>query len=230
MKGNKPCTCLCTYGAQWCLCLFTQTSSKKHSIKVLSGCQGWCLPGTLNLCCGVIQALQLLKGFYAKRLQKNFMSFNAPLPAPKGMSTQKWDKMSGFGKASWRDLKRIPSPAKLHWVVLSEPSTSGTKAQTCLKGQADPWAAPVGAESSCNTGTENPLIGPCAPHPCLAQTAPPGTPHWFPLGQSLFSSQWLCFGFVSKTLPITLGCFHYCWAALTQSQGLLWLSPHPTSA
>lgn len=70
ITGNKPCIYLCTYRAQWGLYLFTQTSSKIHSIKLLSGCQRWCLPGiSINLCCGVIQALQLLKGFCAKRLQ-----------------------------------------------------------------------------------------------------------------------------------------------------------------
>ena len=39
----------------------------------------------------------------------------------------------------------------------------------------------------------------------------------------------LCFGFVLKTVLITQGCFRYCWAVLTQSQGLFCFSPHPTS-
>ena len=39
----------------------------------------------------------------------------------------------------------------------------------------------------------------------------------------------LRFGFVLKTVLITQGCFHYCRAVLTQSQGLFCVSPHPTS-
>ena len=39
----------------------------------------------------------------------------------------------------------------------------------------------------------------------------------------------LCFGFVLRTVLITQGCFCYCWAVLTQSQGLFCSSHHPTS-
>jgi len=39
----------------------------------------------------------------------------------------------------------------------------------------------------------------------------------------------LCFGFVRETALITPGCFSYCRAAFTQSQGLFCFSPHPTS-
>ena len=39
----------------------------------------------------------------------------------------------------------------------------------------------------------------------------------------------LCFRFVLKTVLIPQGCFRYCWAVLTQSQGLCCLSRHPTS-
>ena len=38
----------------------------------------------------------------------------------------------------------------------------------------------------------------------------------------------LCFGFVLQTVLTTQGCFLYCWAVLTQTHGLLCLSPHPT--
>ena len=37
----------------------------------------------------------------------------------------------------------------------------------------------------------------------------------------------LCFGFVLKTVLIIQRCFSYCWAVLTQRQGLFCLSPHP---
>ena len=43
------------------------------------------------------------------------------------------------------------------------------------------------------------------------------------------ASMGLCFGFVLETVLITQGCFRYCWAVLTQSQGLFCFSPHPTS-
>ena len=36
----------------------------------------------------------------------------------------------------------------------------------------------------------------------------------------------LCSGFVLKTVLIIQGCFRYCWAALTQSQGLFCSPPH----
>jgi len=39
----------------------------------------------------------------------------------------------------------------------------------------------------------------------------------------------LCFGFVVKTVLIIEGCFHYCWAVLTQCQGLFCFWHHPTS-
>ena len=39
----------------------------------------------------------------------------------------------------------------------------------------------------------------------------------------------LCFGFVLKTALIIEGRFHYCWAVLTESQGLFCCSHHPTS-
>ena len=39
----------------------------------------------------------------------------------------------------------------------------------------------------------------------------------------------LCFGFVLKTVLIIQECFSYCWAVLTQSQGLCCFSHHPTS-
>ena len=45
----------------------------------------------------------------------------------------------------------------------------------------------------------------------------------------LVASMGLCFGFVLKTVFIIQGCFSYCWAVLTQSQGLFCSSPHPTS-
>ena len=45
----------------------------------------------------------------------------------------------------------------------------------------------------------------------------------------IIASMGLCFGFVLETVLIIQGCFHYCWAVLTQSQGLFCLSPHPTS-
>ena len=43
------------------------------------------------------------------------------------------------------------------------------------------------------------------------------------------ASMGLCFGFVLKTVFMIQGCFSYCWAALTQSQGLFCFSHHPTS-
>ena len=40
----------------------------------------------------------------------------------------------------------------------------------------------------------------------------------------------LCFGFIMKTvLMITQRCFSYCWAVLTQSEGLFCFSPYSTS-
>ena len=45
----------------------------------------------------------------------------------------------------------------------------------------------------------------------------------------IVASTGLCFGFVLKTVLIIQGCFHYCRAVLTQSQGLFCFSPHPTS-
>lgn len=38
----------------------------------------------------------------------------------------------------------------------------------------------------------------------------------------------LCFGFVLRTVLVTQGCFHYCWAGLVQYQGLCCFSPHST--
>ena len=42
----------------------------------------------------------------------------------------------------------------------------------------------------------------------------------------IVASMGLCFGFVLKTVLIIQGCFRYCWAALTQSQGLFCSPPH----
>jgi len=39
----------------------------------------------------------------------------------------------------------------------------------------------------------------------------------------------LCFGFVLNAVLIIQGCFHYCRAVLTQSQGLFCFSPRPIS-
>jgi len=39
----------------------------------------------------------------------------------------------------------------------------------------------------------------------------------------------LSLGFVLKTVLITQGCFRYCWAVLTQSEGIFCLSHCPTS-
>jgi len=39
----------------------------------------------------------------------------------------------------------------------------------------------------------------------------------------------LCFGFVLITAMIAQWCFYYCWAVLTQRQGLFCSSPHTTS-
>ena len=36
----------------------------------------------------------------------------------------------------------------------------------------------------------------------------------------------LCFGFVLQTVLMIQGCFSYCWAVLTQHQGLFCFSPH----
>jgi len=43
------------------------------------------------------------------------------------------------------------------------------------------------------------------------------------------ASMRLCFGFLLKTVLIVQGCFRYCWAVLTQSQGFFWSSHNPTS-
>ena len=45
----------------------------------------------------------------------------------------------------------------------------------------------------------------------------------------IVASMGQCFGFVLKTVLITQRCFSYCWAGLTQSQGLFCFSPQPTS-
>ena len=39
----------------------------------------------------------------------------------------------------------------------------------------------------------------------------------------------LCFGFVLEAVLVIQGCFPYCWAVITQSQGLFCFSPQPTS-
>jgi len=39
----------------------------------------------------------------------------------------------------------------------------------------------------------------------------------------------LCLEFALKTVLIRQGCFNYCWAMLTQGQGLVCSSHHPTS-
>jgi len=44
----------------------------------------------------------------------------------------------------------------------------------------------------------------------------------------IVASMRLCFGFVLKTVLITQTCFSYCWAVLTQSQGLFCF-PHYTT-
>ena len=45
----------------------------------------------------------------------------------------------------------------------------------------------------------------------------------------IVASMGLCFGFVQRTVLITQGCFRYCWAVLTQSQGLFCSSPTPSA-
>jgi len=54
---------------------------------------------------------------------------------------------------------------------------------------------------------------------------------WAGIELNLFvvTSMGLCFGFVLKMVLIIQGCFSYCWAVLTQCQGLLCSSYHPTS-
>jgi len=42
-------------------------------------------------------------------------------------------------------------------------------------------------------------------------------------------SMWLCFWYVLKTVYVIQGCFNYCRAVETQSQGLFCFSHHPTS-
>jgi len=45
----------------------------------------------------------------------------------------------------------------------------------------------------------------------------------------MVASMGLCFGFVLETVLIIQGCCRYCWAMLTQSQGLFCFSHCPTS-
>ena len=45
----------------------------------------------------------------------------------------------------------------------------------------------------------------------------------------IVASMGMCFAFVLRTVLIAQGCFSYCWAVLTQSQGLCCSSPHPAS-
>lgn len=106
--------------------------------------------------------------------------------------------------------------SKTSWIVFSEWSTSGENKTKQNKRTNNPPKKPQRnrkKEKNNSLGREQLQQGRqhqhCPPHPCLAQTACPAL-HYFPLGQSLFSSQWLCFGFVLKTLLITVGCFHYC--------------------
>jgi len=46
---------------------------------------------------------------------------------------------------------------------------------------------------------------------------------------SIIACTVLWFGFVIKTVLVTQGCFSYCWAVLTEHQGLFCFSSHPTS-
>lgn len=167
------------------------------------------------------------RGFNDINVQKNAMNFNAPISAPNGATTQKWDKMSGFVKASWRILEDSIT-SKTSWIVLSEWSIAGTKTQICLQ-KADPWAAPTGAERGCNkagsTSTEPGHILHAHAWLWLQPQAHCTAFHY----NRLFSSLWLCFGFVLRTLLVTLVCFHQCWAVLTKSQGLCCLFYHPPS-
>lgn len=86
------------------------------------------------------------------------LSFNTPISAPNGMSTQKWDKMSGFAKASWRDFRGFHHQQNfmdsLFWMVYIWGKQNKISKQTTPpknpKETEKKKKTTVWAESSCN--------------------------------------------------------------------------------
>lgn len=158
------------------------------------------------------------------------MSFNAPISAPNGTSTQKRDKMSGFVKASWRGLggfhhqdNFMDSP---FWMVYIWNKSTNLS----LKGEAYPWAALTGAEQAATRQTTPALSQALFSTPLLGSDSIPSHTAQVSTRTVFFLHSGYVLDFIENTASnASTRCFPYCWAVLTESQGLSWLSSHPVS-